>query len=110
VTSDVRSGTKAGWIVGARAVLDEAHAVAFGGFYRRSPSFDVGYAIHATSEAGAVLANFSCGVDDPAIPGSGASACGTFRVPDDWSLGVSGRVLPRLLIAADVQRIRYSQL
>jgi long-chain fatty acid transport protein len=110
VSSDVRSGTKTGWIVGARAVLDEAHALAAGGVYRHSPTFDVGYSIHATSETGAPIANFSCGVDDPSIPGSGASACGTFRVPDDWSLGISGRVLPRLLIAADVQRIRYSQL
>ncbi len=110
VSSEVRSGTKTGWIFGARAVLDEAHAVALGGVYRRSPRFDVGYSVHATTESGATLANFSCGVDDPNIPGSGASACGTFRVPDDWSLGISGRVVPRLLIAADIQRIRYSQL
>lgn len=110
VSTDVKSGTKVGWIFGARAVLDEAHAVAVGGVYRRSPKFDVGYSIHATLESGQTLANFSCGVDDPNIPGSGASACGTFRVPDDWSLGISGRVFARLLLAVDVQRIRYSQL
>jgi len=110
IAADVTSGTKVGWVFGARAVLDEAHAVAVGGVYRRSPKFDVSYSIHATTETGATLADFSCGVDDPNLPGSGASACGTFRVPDDWSLGISGRLVPRLLIAFDVQRIRYSQL
>jgi long-subunit fatty acid transport protein len=110
ISTDVKSGTKVGWLVGARAVLDEAHAVALGGVYRHNPKFDVGYSIHATLESGQTLANFSCGVDDPNLPGSGASACGAFHVPDDWSLGISGRVFARLLLAVDVQRIRYSQL
>jgi hypothetical protein len=110
VTSDVTSGTKIGWSLGARAVLDEAHAIAVGGVYRHSPTFDVSYAISARNAAGTTVASFSCGHDDPNVVGSGASACGTFRVPDDFSFGISGRVIPRVLLAFDIQRIRYSQL
>jgi long-subunit fatty acid transport protein len=114
VGADVTSGTKIGWLIGARFVADERHSLAIGAVYHKSPRFDVSYSISAAlggvDNPGAALASFSCGHDDPNIPGSGASACGSFRVPDDYSIGISGRPFPRLLLAFDVQRIRYSQL
>lgn len=110
VAASVTSGTKTGWVIGTRIILDEAHALAIGGVYRKTPSFDIDYSVNAVFPNGSSPVSFSCGVDDPKVPGSGASACGKFRVPDDWSIGFSGRLTAKLLMAVDIQRIMYSQL
>ncbi len=111
VTTDVDSSPRFGGIFGIRADIDEARRISLGAVYRRGASFDVGYSVKANlNKGGASLADFSCGRDDPRIPGSGASACGTFRVPDDFSFGMSGRPTDRLLFSVDVQWVLYSQL
>lgn len=111
-SSTIPSNSKLGWSVGMRYDLWESSRVAFGAVYRHSPKFDVNYAFKATYPSGVVPpVSFSCGVDDPNVPGSGASACGTFRVPDDYSVGISGNLFSQyLLLAVEVQRVRYSQL
>ncbi len=110
VTNTVNSGTRTGWIVGFRADLYEPARLAIGGVYRKSPSFEVGYSVSATRAFDRRnIAEFSCGVDDPRIPSSGASACGTFKVPDDYAVGISGMPIKNLLIAVEIQRVKYSQ-
>ncbi|MDL1951267.1 hypothetical protein FBQ97_15820 [Acidobacteria bacterium ACD] len=109
VTASTESGARVGWVVGARVELYEAARLSVGAAYRRSPSYDVGYSVSATRTYDArKIAEFSCGVDDPSIPGSGASACGRFKVPDDWAVGVSGMPLANLLLSAELQRVAYS--
>lgn len=111
VTAEVTSTNRLGGVLGALYQVDEAHRISVGAVYRWGTSFDVGYAVRSyVRNSTQAAADFACGRDDPRIPGSGASACGTFRVPDDFSIGVSGRPLDRLLLALDVQTIRYSQL
>lgn len=110
VSTDVESGTKAGFVVGARLELAEAMRLAVGAVYRKSPRFDVGYNVFATRTFdAATIANFRCGIDDPLIPFSGASACGSFKVPDDFAVGISGMPFPNLLVSVEVQRIKYSE-
>jgi hypothetical protein len=110
VSSTVTSGTKAGWVAGFKWKVFEVGNVTLGGVYRKAPSFDVDYAISSVNTWNGARVSFSCGVDDPNVPGSGASACGTFDVPDDWSVGLSAQLHPNLLFSAEVQRISYSQL
>lgn len=110
VSADVTSGTKTGWIAGFRWQVSEVGNVTLGGVYRKAPRFDVDYSVSAVNRWTGARVDFSCGVDDPNVPGSGASACGTFDVPDDWSLGVSAFLHPSLLVAAEVQRISYGEL
>ncbi len=107
VTVDVSSGSKAGYVAGLRLNLYEAKKVAIGAVYRKSPKFDVGYSVHATYPAfpGTVV-NFRCG-DGTTL---GNSACGSVRLPDDYSIGISGNVFPGLLLAFELQRVKYSQL
>jgi hypothetical protein len=114
VDANVESGRKVGWLLGVRATLDEARGIAIGGVYRKNPEYEMNYAIRAVVPGATptVLADFECGEDRSPTPVAGAaeSACGTFRVPDDFSFGISGRPFPALLLAIEVQRIRYSQL
>ena len=110
VSSEVTSGTKVGWIAGFLWQVLEVGNVTLGGVYRKAPRFDVGYSVSSVNRWSGARVQFSCGVDDPNVPGSGASACGTFDMPDDWSLGVSAQVVPNLLLSAEVQRVAYSQL
>ncbi|MEO6323822.1 MAG: hypothetical protein ABIT01_09225 [Thermoanaerobaculia bacterium] len=111
VSSSVTSGTKAGFIVGVKADLWQERRVAVGVVYRKSPKFDIDYSVRAFGPAlGTSTISFSCGVPDPRVVASGTSACGSFKVPDDFSIGISGMVLPNLLVAVEVQRILYSQL
>ncbi len=109
VSASVASGTKAGWIAGFKLDLAEAPRLSVGGVYRKSPRFDVGYSVSAVYPAYGTRVSFSCGVDDPSVPGSGASACGSFKVPDDWSIGLSISPLHQLTVVAEVQRVLYSQ-
>src|SRR5262249_55944400 len=53
------------------------------------------------------ITQFACGAGTDV---TNQSACGNFHVPDDYSIGISGRPFAKLLLAFDVQRIRYSQL
>ena len=110
VSSEVTSGTKTGWIAGFKWQLFEVGNVTLGGVYRKAPRFDVGYSVSSVNRWTGARVEFSCGVDDPNVPGSGASACGTFDMPDDWSVGLSAQVVPSLLLSAEVQRVSYSQL
>jgi hypothetical protein len=110
VSSEVTSGTKTGWIAGFRWQLFEVGNVTLGGVYRRAPRFDVSYSVSSVNRWSGARVEFSCGVDDPNVPGSGASACGTFDMPDDWSAGLSAQVVPSLLVSAEVQRVSYAQL
>ncbi len=110
VSADVTSGTKMGWLAGFKWQVLEVGNVTFGGVYRKAPRFDVGYSVSSVNAWTGARVSFSCGVDDPNVPGSGASACGTFDVPDDWSVGLSAQPFPNLLVSAEVQRISYSQL
>jgi long-subunit fatty acid transport protein len=105
VSADVDGGTKLGWVVGARFDVSDAPRVQIGISYRHSPTFDVGYSISAT---GAVIppTSFACG-DGTA---TGESACGTFQVPDDVSVGVAILPAKGLTIALEAQRVMYSQL
>jgi len=106
------SGSKVGWSVGIRYDLWEASRVSIGAVYRKSPTFDIDYSVRATRALdNRVVADFACGRDDTVNQVSGSSACGTFHVPDDFSIGISGNVFTQdLLIALEVQRVRYSQL
>lgn len=106
VTSSVTSGTRVGFLGGIRADLWQAKRVAVGVVYRKSPTFDMDYRVSAPASG----VSFSCGVDSPLVPNSGASACGTFHVPDDFSIGISGMPFPNFFVAIEVQRILYSQL
>ena len=110
VSAEVTSGTKTGWVAGFRWQLLEVGAFTIGGVYRKAPRFDVSYSVSSVNRWNGARVQFSCGVDDPNVPGSGASACGSFDVPDDWSVGVSAQPLPSLLLSAEVQRISYAQL
>jgi hypothetical protein len=110
VSAEVTSGTKAGWVAGFKWQVFEVGNVTLGGVYRKAPRFDVGYSITSVNAWNGARVSFSCGVDDPNVPGSGASACGSFDVPDDWSVGLSAQLHPNLLLSAEVQRIAYSQL
>lgn len=110
VGASIDSGARVGWVVGARVELYEAARVSAGAAYRRAPRFDVGYSVTATRTYDArTIADFSCGVDDPNIPNSGASACGEFKVPDDWAVGISGMPIANLLLSAELQRVNYSE-
>ena len=109
VSTSVSSAMKAGWIAGFKVDLAEAPRLSLGGVYRKSPRFDVGYSVSAVYPAYGTRVAFSCGVDDPGVPGSGASACGSFKVPDDWSIGLSVSPLHQLTVVAEVQRVLYSQ-
>lgn len=110
VTATLQDSTQVGWVVGARVEILETSRLAIGAVYRHSPGFDVGYSVDARRlPTGAQLARFSCGVDDPNIPNSGASACGEFKIPDDWSVGISAAPIPNLLVSFELQRVRYSQ-
>ncbi len=108
ISTDVTSSRRLGFIGGIRYDLFERGALSIGAVYRRQPGYEVSYTVRGTTASSTFL--FSCGQDDPSIPGSGASACGRFKVPDDFSVGLSGRPVPDLLLAVDVQRILYSQL
>lgn len=110
VSSTVTSGTKTGWIAGFRWQVFEVGSVTLGGVYRKAPRFDVDYAISSVNTWSGTRVSFSCGVDDPNVPGSGESACGTFDIPDDWSVGLSAQLHPSFLFSAEIQRISYSQL
>ena len=110
VASEVTSGTKAGWIAGLKWRVLEVGNVTLGGVYRKAPRFDVGYSVSSVNRWTGARVEFSCGVDDPNVPGSGASACGAFDMPDDWSAGLSAQVVPGLLVSAEVQWVTYSQL
>ena len=110
VSAEVTSGTKTGWVAGFRWQLLEVGALTIGGVYRKAPRFDVSYSVSSVNRWNGARVQFSCGVDDPNVPGSGASACGSFDVPDDWSVGVSAQPLPSLLLSAELQRISYAQL
>lgn len=110
VSAEVTSGTKTGWIAGLRWQVFEVGNVTLGGVYRKAPRFDVAYSVSSVNRWTGARVDFSCGVDDPNVPGSGASACGTFDMPDDWSVGLSAQVVPSLLVSAEVQRVSYSQL
>ncbi|MBI5441776.1 MAG: outer membrane protein transport protein, partial [Deltaproteobacteria bacterium] len=110
VSADVTSGTKTGWIAGFRWQVFEVGNVTLGGVYRKAPRFDVDYSVSSVNTWNGARVSFSCGVDDPNVPGSGESACGSFDVPDDWSVGLSAQLHPNLLLSAEVQRIAYSEL
>lgn len=112
VSVDNSSGTKTGWVVGMRYDLWEPARLSIGAVYRHSPSFGVGYAIRATlASTGQVLVDNACGRNDTVTGNSGSRYCGTFRVPDDFAIGISGNLFAQnLMLAVEVQRIRYSQL
>lgn len=110
VAADVTSGTKSGWVAGFKWQVFEVGNVTIGGVYRKAPRFDVSYSVSSVNRWNGSRVSFSCGADDPNVPGSGASACGTFDIPDDWSVGLSAQLHPNLLLSAEVQRIAYSQL
>lgn len=112
ISVSVSSGTKSGWVIGMRYDLWEPARLAIGAVYRHSPTFDVGYSVRAFVPAtGQVVADFACGKDDTVHNIAGSRLCGSFRVPDDWSVGVSGNLFAQnLILAVEVQRIRYSQL
>jgi len=110
VSSSVTSGTETGWVVGFRWKLFEVGNVTLGGVYRKAPSFDVDYSVDSVNRWNGTRVSFSCGVDDPNVPGSGESACGRFDVPDDWSVGLSAFLHPNVLLTAELQRVAYSEL
>lgn len=110
VAAEVTSGTETGWIVGFRWQLLEVGNVTLGGVYRKAPAFDVSYSVDSVNAWNGARVSFSCGVDDPNVPGSGASACGRFDVPDDWSVGLTALLAPTLLVSGEVQRIFYSEM
>ena len=111
VEARIEGGTKAGFLVGLRWEIDEAYRVSAGAVYRQNPSWDVDYAIRAVyTTVVSPPVSFSCGVDDPKVPGSGASACGTFKVPDDVAFGLAAMPVPGLVVALELQRVFYSQM
>ena len=102
--AEVTSPTRLGWSVGARWEVNERYRVNVGAVYRRSPSFDVDY----TARYSGGIGSFSCegGSDTVGDP----TLCGTFKLPDDYSIGVSIAPTKNLTVAIDLQRIRYSEL
>lgn len=106
VSSNVESGTKMGWVVGARFDVSDAPRIQIGASYRHSPAFAVGYSVSAQGPGLPAPVSFACGSADALS----ASACGTFHVPDDWSVGAAILPAPHLTVAVELQRIRYSQL
>ncbi len=111
VGTSVESGTKVGWVAGLKIDIAEAPRLSFGASYRKAPEFDVSYSVQASYPGFPELPtiSFACGREDPNAPGSGTSSCGTFKVPDDWSLGLSIAPVGNLTIVAEVQRVMYSQ-
>jgi hypothetical protein len=107
ISSDVEGGTKLGWVLGARFDVSDAPRIQIGAAYRHSPTFKVGYSIFAQGPkmpAGGL--SFACGGSSPLDQ----SACGTFHVPDDFSVGVAILPTTGLTISLEVQRVMYSQL
>lgn len=100
MTSNVSSGSRLGWSIGARWQVLERMRLTLGGVYRRSPRFDVDYQMRYY-QPGTQGVTYTCG-DDP-------TQCGSFKVPDDWSLGVSIQPTRFLTLAFDLQRVLYSQ-
>lgn len=105
VKTEVTSKARAGAVVGLKWEAYEPLRLAFGASYRRSPSFDVSYTLR-TLRPGEPAATLSCN-DGSAY---GRSACGRFKVPDDFSLGASIWPLQRLAVSLEMQRVLYSQL
>lgn len=106
VSADVEGGTKLGWVLGARFDVSDAPRIQIGAAYRHSPTFDVSYSFLAQGPGLPTPVSFACG-------GSGSlneSACGTFHVPDDISVGVAILPAKGLTIALEAQRVMYSQL
>ena len=110
VAAEVTSGTETGWVAGFKWQVFEVGNVTIGGVWRKAPKFDVSYSVDSVNAWNGARVRFSCGVDDPNVPGSGASACGSFDVPDDWSVGLSAQLHPNLLVTAEMQTIAYSEL
>jgi long-subunit fatty acid transport protein len=112
VTASVDSSVRAGWVVGARAELEQAHRIVIGASYRHSPRHDVSYGWHATGTfAGAPLdLTAQCGRTGDAAGRYDNAVCGSFKVPDDFSIGIAGAPTNRLIVALEAQRVWYSQL
>jgi long-subunit fatty acid transport protein len=106
VSSKVTSGTKTGWVAGFKWQVFEVGNVTLGGVYRKAPRFEVDYSVSSVNTWNGARVSFSCGVDDPNVPGSGASACGSFDMPDDWSVGVSAQLHPNVLPSSPTARSR----
>lgn len=101
VVSDVDDRWKAGLTLGMVWRLLEVPRVSIGASYRRNPSHDVAY----TARSGGL--EFRC--TDGRPDAFGYIGCGSIKTPDDASFGlVLG--LRHLFVAAEVQRVLYSQL
>lgn len=105
VESEVSSGTRAGGVVGLKWEAYEPLRLAFGASFRRSPRFDVLYTVR-TVRTGEPSVSYRC--NDGSTYGQ--SACGSFKVPDDLSLGASFWPLQQLAVSGEMQRVFYSQL
>jgi hypothetical protein len=106
VSADVEGGTKLGWVLGARFDVSDAPRIQIGAAYRHSPTFKVGYSVFANYPGLHQSVSFACGGNTSLDQ----SACGTFQVPDDFSVGVAILPTTGLTIALEVQRVMYSQL
>ena len=106
VESDVTSGTELGWNVGFMWLIDERSRLNIGGVYRKSPDFDIDYVMKYGT--GAAATTYSC--DGRTGTVKDATQCGSFKLPDDYSVGISVQPVKSLTLAFDVQRILYSQL
>jgi hypothetical protein len=105
VEAEVRSGMRPGGVLGVKWDAYEPIRLAFGASYRRSPRYDVEYTIR-TIRPGEATSSYGCN------DGSdyGKSACGEFKVPDDFSIGASFWPVQELAVSVEMQRVLYSQL
>ncbi len=101
----VGSGLKAGAVAGMKWDAYEPLRLAIGAVYRAGPRYDIEYTL-TTLRKGESPRSYRCG-DGSAY---GKSACGQFKVPDDFSFGVSLWPLQALAVSLEAQRILYSQL
>ncbi len=110
VTAGVESGTKIGFVLGARVLLYEPNSLALGISFRKSARYNVKYSVRALlPNQTSPFVEFGCGkaTGDAVM---NASACGTLGVPDDLSIGISVNPVPPLTLALEGQRIWYSDL
>lgn len=101
MSTSIDTQNRIGFIVGARYEIDERYRINIGGVYRNNPKWDIGYTRTRQIVAGASRTD-SCADD--------SRFCGTFDLPDDYSIGISAMPVKNLIFALDVERVMYSQL
>jgi long-subunit fatty acid transport protein len=108
-TSINDSNNAFGWAFGALLRPNDNFSVGFD--YTKGPSFKINERF--LFNPGRNLNNPALGTNQPLIPiGSGFAdpTALNIHVPDHFGVGVAGRPIPRLLVAFDVVRVKYSSL